>query len=411
MVERHSNRKLFASDNTQTFETFKMTKYTDNRIKGCADVGVNCEWYQIVDTYRIAASDDLHQRIRENGQQLKHSLLTLLTRKFLCFLDDLIVGFFVEKARQDEKTKRLLVEKTRQDAFTAELFSTKFRLDELKAGLLAARAAQEDTPGCGGGFSGLPPEKARIEELTAKLLEENERQQDMAVQLIDAKARQNNLTVGLLLRKAYDMYERQLAAQNEKDYQPGGIFATKPTLEELIRDMKRGKSKEEKLLLVEKAKQDELTTGMVSGKECHDRITEGLLTGKILQDELDVLLVEKAVKDEDEDLIRRVEFTRYKDVDDIREFLMEEASEEEIPQSSEEEDEEFEVRLTLKEVHARKRRKAKHGLRLYPDISMSIPPLEEVIFADLEPEPEPEEEERTDCVCCYKPLELSIEHH
>jgi hypothetical protein len=76
MLKHHQESDSYANDCSQTFENYKLSRYTDYKISGCCDVGTDCHFYFIEDEYKKVEIEEEKRKIREAGTTLEVSSLT-----------------------------------------------------------------------------------------------------------------------------------------------------------------------------------------------------------------------------------------------------------------------------------------------------------------------------------------------
>lgn len=70
-LKRHNDPKAvppLAHDFGQTFESYKLSVYTDYKIESTKDVASACKPHLIEDDFRRVAAEDIKKKIRENGK-------------------------------------------------------------------------------------------------------------------------------------------------------------------------------------------------------------------------------------------------------------------------------------------------------------------------------------------------------
>lgn len=68
LVTKHAESpEAYTNNCSQTFENYKLNKYTDYKIAGCNDKSTDCHTHYIEDDYKRVAEEDLKRTIRENG--------------------------------------------------------------------------------------------------------------------------------------------------------------------------------------------------------------------------------------------------------------------------------------------------------------------------------------------------------
>lgn len=95
VIQRHSvpATASLAHDYSQTFESYKLSEYTDYKIQGCADIGTECHMYYIEDEYRRVAAEEIKRKIRENGMESLNTT-NCLNLQFLCTTYDHVLLLF-----------------------------------------------------------------------------------------------------------------------------------------------------------------------------------------------------------------------------------------------------------------------------------------------------------------------------